>query len=261
MKKQLSFACTLAFMLGNFNVLAQLNCKTRTTADSSIKTCYHQKNVVSTLECWDKNRLWGNIKGFNDRGELLFLFHLRRMAGHASVQLNYYPNGQVSKVAFSTHPDGGIQWYQKGMTFDEKGNKTSETEDGTDDFGRPVLRGIIQDTTQHHPPRHTTNETISCAEPYFSILQIENDTQFPLKIQVNGRRKEEKEKAFTIMPGTKMRPDSVMQAQFFDQPDKYLSVKIDWKKPRKKGNLMIQKEQPITLGKTRTLYRWVVKQL
>lgn len=252
-----------ALVLCTFNTFAQLNCKTRTTADSTIKTCYHQNKMVSTIECWDKNRYWGNIKGFNNRGQLLFEFHLRRVAGHASAHVSHYTNGQVSKVAFSTHPDGGIQWYAKAITFDEKGNKTGESEDGTDDFGRPLLRGVLpatMDTTRHKPVKPIPQETVVCAVPYFSILQVENETKYPLVVQVKGRTMDDKEKTFTLMPGTKIRPDSVMQAQFFEQPDKSLTVKVNWKSPRRRGTLMVQKELPVNLGKTRSLYRWVVKQ-
>lgn len=63
--------------------------------------------------------------GYNNRGKEIIHYDLRRFAGHASVYLEYYGNGQISKAEYSSAPDGGIQFWHKIHYFDEQGNPTS----------------------------------------------------------------------------------------------------------------------------------------
>lgn len=116
-------------LLQSLPVSAQLKCKTTNQADgSTIKQCFHQNGQISTLESWDKDKRFGNIKGYTNQGKELFSHGLRNVGGHASVSLTYFPNGQLEKVYFSDAPDGGIQFYNSTTRFDEKGNQTEFSE-------------------------------------------------------------------------------------------------------------------------------------
>jgi hypothetical protein len=119
----------LVFLLQSHISLAQLKGKTSTEKDGATKKqCFHKNKTVSTLETWDKDKRFGNIKAFNNQGKELFSHSLRSVGGHASVQLIYFPNGQLKSVYFSDAPDGGIQYYNSTTQFDELGNQTEFTE-------------------------------------------------------------------------------------------------------------------------------------
>ena len=59
-------------------LFAQLNCREIKQSDgSSVTKCLHQNGKISTLESWDKDKRFGNLKGFNNQGKELFSYGLR----------------------------------------------------------------------------------------------------------------------------------------------------------------------------------------
>jgi hypothetical protein len=111
-------------------LFAQLDCKTVAQSDgSTVKKCYHKNGTISTIETWDKDKRFGNLKSFNNQGKELFSRGLRTIGGHASAQVTYFPNGQVKSIYYSDAPDGGIQYYNSTTQFDEVGNQLSFDED------------------------------------------------------------------------------------------------------------------------------------
>lgn len=116
----------LLFVLFSFLQLivhAQLNCKTNSLNTDIITTCFHKNGQKSTVETWDKDKREGKIQAFDLNGKALFTYYLRTFGGHASAHLNYYPNGQVQKIEYSSAPDGGIQFYQDSRKFNESGEQ------------------------------------------------------------------------------------------------------------------------------------------
>jgi hypothetical protein len=95
---------------------------------------HHHKfpNGKTSTICVIKDDREGYAKAFNFKGEEIYHRYIRRFAGHASVHFQHHPNGMVKKAEYSSHPDGGIQWYRSYTHFDEQGNITSEIEDNWD---------------------------------------------------------------------------------------------------------------------------------
>lgn len=164
----------------------QLNCKTVTKSDGTAKTCYHKNGTISTLETWDTAKRMGNIKGFNSENKELFSHSLRSFAGHASAELLYYPNGQVSQVKYSTAPDGGIQFYKSTTKFDEQGKQTDFSE-----FKYPDDRLIT--APQPAPPKEQPKElqqpikqeVAVCAPVCVDYFEIQNGTTKKIKLKIN----------------------------------------------------------------------------
>jgi hypothetical protein len=118
---------------------AQQNCTTTTDVQkNSIKKCLHENGNVSTIETWDKEKRTGSLKAFDKNGKELFNYGLRTFAGHASVFLIYYKNGQVSKAEYTSAPDAGIQHYHEISRYDVDGVRTS-FEDLSEPDGYPRI--------------------------------------------------------------------------------------------------------------------------
>lgn len=125
---------------------AQLNCKTKKDAASNIiKTCYHNNGKISVMEVWDKERRSGRMIGYNNKGKEIINYDLRRFAGHSSVYLEYYNNGQIKKAEYRSAPDGGIQFWHIIHNFDSQGNQT-EYYDLSQPDGHPVLMPKFKDS-------------------------------------------------------------------------------------------------------------------
>jgi len=249
------------WFVGQFTY-AQLNCKTLQRRDSSFTSCFHKNKTLSTHLAWEKDKRSGRATAYNNQGKILYEFYVRKFAGHASVYADYYPNGQVSKVEYSSAPDGGIQWYRKFMQFDLNGNLTSSHEDGTDNFGNPInspARMFREEKDQPFKKQEPIKDVIACAELYFSVLELKNSTKSSLKVSLKPKHRSGELKSFIIKEGGSLRVDSVMQAEFFEEPDKSLDIKIEWAKVRKRANFLVQKELPVKTGKTKTVYQWLIK--
>lgn len=138
MNKLISTIVCLTFLQLNIN--AQLKCKTLIDKNkNTVKKCFHKNGCIATLESWDSIHREGSFKVFNNKKTEIAFYYLRRFGGHASVYVQYYKNGQVSKIEYSSAPDGGIQFYRTITTFDEQGNKTSFA-DYSQPNGHPTLQ-------------------------------------------------------------------------------------------------------------------------
>ena len=147
MRSILFFLCLNAV---SFGIYAQLNCKKSSSELENTSTCFHKNGAKSTVESWDKQGREGKITGFDKEGKELFSYYLRSFAGHASAHLSYYANGQVSKVEYSSAPDGGIQFYQESHSFDENGTQSGFWKmDYPNDLRSPVIREhVLMDTVK-----------------------------------------------------------------------------------------------------------------
>jgi hypothetical protein len=168
----------------------QLNCTTKQTQDSIVTTCFHRNHNPSTIERWNSAKTWGNMTGYDSRGKQIFHHDLRRFAGHASVYLQYHPNGQVRKAEYSSAPDGGIQFYRIIQEFNEQGEQTAYHDFSQPD-GRPVLRLPTQ--MPEDPPMvpevvaPQPAETIQCATPYVTVFTISNETRRKLTVSLSPK--------------------------------------------------------------------------
>lgn len=167
----------------------QLNCKTsHNDKNESVKKCFHSNGKVSTEETWDLDKRFGSMRAFNNQGVELFFHNLRSVGGHASAQLEYYSNGQLSKVHYSDAPDGGIQFYNSTTKFDESGNQTEfyETKYPNElevEWVEPVVKREVVTEPKKEDPKP---EVVECATIFSTIYQIQNLTNSRLKISIKA---------------------------------------------------------------------------
>jgi len=252
------FAVILTTLIVNF-VSSQLNCKTKTDETGSTKTCYHKNGKPSTIEFWDSKQREGNMKGYNTEGQELFNYGLRSFAGHASVYLSYYPNGQVKKAEYSSMPDGGIQSYRYIHEFDELGNQTQYMDLSMPD-GHPTLH-VQMDTSGFRTKQkiEKKQEVVECATPYVTVYELVNDTKKPVKITMKAQWNmwvQLKDTTFTLQPKQTLVTDSVILANIFLIQDQgYLPELVTSKNKKPKFNIFLA--QPLE-AKTRKVYSWHV---
>jgi hypothetical protein len=159
---------------------AQYKCEKVNSVEGSITECYHTNGVVSTSELWDLERNWGRFKAYNHEGVLLVEFELRRIAGHARVEVSYYANGQVSRLEYSSAPDGGIQYWEYIYTYSEEGKETSRIDLSRPD-GFPRLtepdRPILEEQEPPKPWLAQPQKFAEKKEPYLiRLMNLSNRT-------------------------------------------------------------------------------------
>lgn len=176
---------------------------------------YHKNKRISTIEVWDKDKLNGKFFCMNAKGDTLIIYHLRRYAGHSSVEAEYYSNGQAKKIELSSAPDGGIQFYREFIYFDEQGRETSRT-----DLSYPY--------ELKSPIRVQPTRTISIPLPKdkTTLFYIANETAKDIKIKVvkNNRGYTSRIKLDTIisvLPNTSILIDSVQENYFVVPKNNY----------------------------------------
>lgn len=159
-------AIFILFILTQSQILfAQLNCKTVNQSDgSTLKQCFHKNGTISTIEIWDKDKRFGDLKGFNNQGKELFSHGLRTIGGNASAELTYFPNGQVEKIYFSDAPDGGIQYYNSTTQFDAVGNQLSFDENKYP-FELEIV-APVRDTAKPRRPVVEINQVLEKEQPF-----------------------------------------------------------------------------------------------
>ncbi len=83
---------------------------------------YYNNKKLSLEVCMDMDGREGYAIVYNKKGEEVLKWNTRTYAGHASAYFKYHANGGVRVAEYSTHPDGGIQWYREKLDLDEEGN-------------------------------------------------------------------------------------------------------------------------------------------
>ena len=121
---------------------------------------YFPNGKVSTFSYIDENR-YGKAFAYNFKDEVIYENGTRRIHGSAGVHFSHHANGMVKTAHYSSHPDGGIQWYRTTTTFNEKGEKISEIHDNYEGPGQPSPHVIIETVPQ---PEKTTPENPSFEE-------------------------------------------------------------------------------------------------
>jgi hypothetical protein len=165
---------------------AQLKCTTTQDVKGTIESCKHANGRVSTVRYWDNDRRNGSFEAFDAEGLSIAEYDLRRFAGHASVYADYYANGQVSKLEYSSAPDGGIQFWHIIMRFDEVGQLVSKTDLSQPD-GHPVLH--IPDELKTQNPTHIVVPAVpdvKTAPKFAQIVHLTNATGREINLNLSG---------------------------------------------------------------------------
>ncbi len=240
-----------------FQLSAQLNCKTKTIENgSNVTSCYHKNGKISTIEEWDKDRHWGSIKGFSSEGIELFNYSLRSIAGHASIYLKYYSNGQVSKAEYSSMPDGGIQWYRYIHEFDESGKQTGYLDLSMPE-GYPTLHTTITDTNFNKPfvDMPQVKKEIINTSGFLLINKTSKKVKVFLK-KLSGSYLNTSDKTIELKPQQQLMVDSILIAnKFLDKTEFYEPEIVVGK--NKKNTLKLIESSPVT-EKERKIYTWYI---
>lgn len=247
---------SIFFIVISSFVFGQLNTKTKTSEDGAktIST-YHKNGKPSVIESWDKDQRWGSMKAFNSDGKELFNYDLRKFSGHATVYLEYYPNGQVKKAEYSSMPDAGIQWYRYIHEFDESGNQTYfanlSMNTGTEILVWPDSIEIPKTIIVTRP-----NEVVECAVIMVTNYQVVNETD--KTITVTMKAVPNKYIAFSdttiiLFPNQTFQFKSSYMAQIFLPQDVYDVKEIKGKRKKEKYKFLVA--QP-TEDKNLKTYSW-----
>ncbi|MFP9117522.1 hypothetical protein ACLI08_07030 [Flavobacterium sp. RNTU_13] len=221
---------------------------------TTIQKYYHKNGTVSTLETWDNNHRFGEVKGFNRNGAQIFMYHLRAIGGHASAYITYYADGQVQKVEYSDAPDAGIQHYQSWTTFNENGEQTGFSESKYPDDTLVTFRR----TQQEQPVVQRPQETIVCAVPYCSVVKVVNLTRRKIPVFFKALKNNELnrlDKNIIVPKKGTVVADSIMMAERYIDASKVYAVSIAEGKKYEGYKLLLT--EPTTSGSTKT-YTWYI---
>jgi hypothetical protein len=164
---------------------------------------------TSTIIVLKDNRE-GYAKAFDFEGKEIYNSYIRRFGGHASVTFKHHPNGMVKEAHYSSHPDGGIQWYNTYTSFDEYGNKLSERNYNWDDKvtiphhfkpdslllrppATPHVSPVVQPPIKHEPivhPQLPKKEVVRCAAIHKNTTLFVNHSRTKILLSINYQGKD-----------------------------------------------------------------------
>ena len=262
----------LAFFLISFSIDAQLSCKTKTGTDGgTVKTCLHKNGKISTSESWNKDKRSGNIVAYNNKGAELFNHSLHHFGGHASVTIDYYSNGQVSKVYYSDAPDGGIQYYNSTTTFDETGNQTGfyETKYPDDLKWKVIEEPVKTDTSRTsatkvpvEPKKEEPKlEVVECAAIVPTHYKIENTTSSTVRLKITAVPNSTvlgESKEIVLKPLEKIVFDTLFMAGRPINETIYSVQIVSYTKSRKNKSIKFIESVPVDEPKGARVYSWFI---
>ena len=260
MKQSLLYLFLLFSLYGS----AQLSCKTKTLGDGSTeKTCLHKNGKSSTIETWDKDQRFGTIKGFDSNSKELFCHYLRKVGGHASFSIEYYPNGQVSKVEFSDAPDGGIQFYNSTTRFSDVGvqiefYETKYPHELELEYIKPVVQENPVILPKNEEPKR---EEVKCASIAQTNYQVQNTTNSKVKLKITAVPNNSitvQSKEVLLKPSETVVFDSLFTAERPINEVIYKAEIIFYKKTRRNKNLKFIESVPVDGPDGVRVYSWFV---
>ena len=228
-----------------FFIKAQNKCVNESTKDKELKKCFHLNGKVSSIIEWDKEQRWGKLIVYKSDGTAIQDWELRRIHGIAKAEIEYHANGQVSKVIYSSAPDGGIQRFERTYHFNSDGVLTS-----TDKNDYPTK---LTDFVQIEEPNPHEN-SVQCAEIWISKLELINNSKRTQKLKVIPLLPNSliKERTITLKPKQKTTIDSCLQAQFFQDPIN--QTNINYIKTNKKANLIFKEAKQLSKNQKTYIY-------
>lgn len=227
------------------------------------KICLHSNGKVSSIETWDKEKREGQFKGYNTEGKVLFDFYLRRFAGHASVYPEYYKNGQISKIEYSSAPDGGIQFYRETITYTENGTVNGGWKHEYPDVltTEPSIR-IFEKKMEPKKDSMARKSPADCAVPYLSIYTLINNSRRKVTVELKAKNnlwRKRQDKTLTLKAGQKVIIDSVILAEHFLKPEEAYDAFIKGHYTKTKGLKLIL-ESPVSTN-SQNNYCWYLVQI
>ncbi|MES2388113.1 MAG: hypothetical protein V4543_08930 [Bacteroidota bacterium] len=181
----------------------------------------NEKPKVSTSVCYDNDMRWGLCAAYNRAGQKIYEKQVRRIAGHASVSFDFYPDGAVKHAHYSSAPDAGIQWYKTDTWFAEDGIVTGETNNNYDDrvtLQVPDFKKQSSDTLTKEKP---APKAANCAIPYVTEIWFINWSGKPVKASGERIGNPAMNVSKTIEPNDSAKLAEVFYAEQFVKPEDY----------------------------------------
>jgi hypothetical protein len=112
---------------------------------------------------------------YKSNGTLINEWELRKIHGIARAEVEYHPNGQVSKVNYSSAPDAGIQRFESTYYYSPEGHliKTEK-----DDYPPKLNDFLLTEEAPIQP------NTVQCAEIWISKIQLTNNSKRTQKLVI-----------------------------------------------------------------------------
>lgn len=213
---------------------AQRNCKEEKSKEKQVKKCFHENGNISSNVEWDLENKWGKLIIYNFNGALIQEWELRKIHGIARAEIEYHPNGQVSKVNYSSAPDGGIQRFESTYYYSLEGNLVKTEKD---DYPPKLTDFLLTEEEPIQP------NTVKCAEIWTSKFQLTNNSKRTQKLVITPLLPNSltKPRTIAIKPKQTLTLDSCIQAQFFQDPIN--QIKISFQKSNKKPNLKFKESK------------------
>ncbi len=195
----------ILFLLSLFTVVASAqNCQ----------ITYFENGDKASEKCYDEDMRRGNARVFDLDGNVIGEWELSRSGIYSSVNFSFHENGMIHKVRYSSHPDGGIQWFRSYTTYDKEGKKINYSEERHDD----KLTLLTPDTSSRKvkkPIKKKTPESATCAVIYVSELWLDNRTDEDLIVEVTRSGESEKHE---IKKGKRVKVAELILAQTYKSP-------------------------------------------
>ncbi len=210
-----------------FGMAASAQGRERTvkTDTGTVVLHYFTNGKVSTKAWVDKDNRGGRSWAYRPDGSVLSEHQTRRIAGHASVQFEYHPNGAVSKVEYSDAPDAGIQWYRSTTTYDENGVKTGFTEQGHDNDG--IIPGPGVRVTQKPEVTEPYQQEVVREQQMFVtevfVLHTLNTACF-ITVKAAQRSPALPDGHYTLVPRDTLRVGTYSMGELFDLPAAHVTI-------------------------------------
>jgi hypothetical protein len=207
---------------------------------TNCETYYYKKTKKKSGEkCFDKDNRYGIARVYNDSGRVVYEVHLRRFAGHASVQFSFHDNGAIHKVNYSSAPDAGIQWYRSYHEFSPTGKLINSWEDSHDhrvtriDINPPPIKHETIPPISPKPTPETSlpmptqtpgtqKEVVVCQRMLSNEIWVLNPGNQHIVFKAISKHKSDKNIETTLRPGeTKMIGSYSMGEQFYPPVNLY----------------------------------------
>jgi len=215
----------------------------KSKSDSTFEYTYFKNGKISTKRLiLNESIRFGYLKAYKLDGIEIYSMSTRNVGGHASVGIDFYPNGAIQKAHATSQPDGGIQRGDITHYFDELGNITSIIDMSDDGHGRTVTAPTLRQIDPIVQPKKVEKEVIvKCAVIYSTDIYVVNLTRKPQtvlsqKTPSNGLNFITKQ---TINPGDTVKFGSYIEAQLFTPASTLFSVSIESKKKKHVNSILL----------------------
>lgn len=224
---------------------------------------FNGSKTVSTSVCWQMpERFSGRAIAYNKKGEIISEWQISRMHMLASVHFSYYPSGAVKRAEYSSHPDGGIQWYRSFTDFDENGVVTGVTNQSHEDLisptvnpqpikhmvydpsppvtappkdsvkhyikPQPVKPEVLQEKLQkpNPQPKPFEQEVMACGAIFASELWLENRTKKKITVQWFQTNSIDGSGTVEIKPGERIKVTEYINIEQYNVPLPHFTLQI-----------------------------------